>query len=56
MRKRFLSESVEFLEQASQGSGHGAELSRVQEASGQHSQNHGLVVGWSCVQSRSRTP
>lgn len=55
MRKRFLTENVEFLEQASHGSGHSTELVKVQEALGQCSQINSLIVGWSCVQSRSWT-
>lgn len=37
------------IEQASQSSGHGTELDRVQEASGQCSHPYGLSFGWSCV-------
>lgn len=37
--------------QASQGRGHSTEPDRVQEVFGQHSQTHGLICGWSCVDS-----
>ena len=43
-------EAGQALRQAPRGSGHGIELARVQEASGQHSQSCGLIFGWSCVE------
>jgi len=38
------------MELDSQGSGHGTELARVLEASGQSSQIYGLIFEWSCVE------
>ncbi|XP_015136018.1 uncharacterized protein C11orf97 homolog isoform X2 [Gallus gallus] len=37
-------------EQPPQSTGHGSELARVQQASGQRSQTYALIFGWSCVE------
>jgi len=37
------------LEQTFQGSSHGTEFARVQEASEEHHQTCGLIFAWSCV-------
>ncbi|XP_040517768.1 uncharacterized protein C11orf97 homolog isoform X1 [Gallus gallus] len=36
--------------QPPQSTGHGSELARVQQASGQRSQTYALIFGWSCVE------
>ena len=43
---------LQSVEQAPQGSGHGTELTGVQEASGQCSQSRGLIFGWSRVEAQ----
>lgn len=42
--------ALQAVEQAPQGIGHGTELTGVQKASGQCSQSHDLIFGWSRVE------
>ena len=55
IKKRLFTRRSYGIGTGSQGSGHGTELARVQEASEQSAQTCGLIFGWYCADPGARS-